>query len=160
LPTPTYTPLATVTLGSTGTSITFSNIPGTYRDLVLISNITRATADGVIQIQLNGDTGSNYSRVWMLGTGSGSGSSGTSTDAAYRMLSYSTRLSTVISQLFDYSATDKHKTMLWRGNDSGAEVNAMAGRWANTAAVTSLRVYSDAGNFASGSTFSLYGIVA
>jgi hypothetical protein len=160
MPTQTYTPLATVTLASTNTSITFTSIPATYRDLVVVSNISRATADGLIQIQLNSDTGSNYSRVWMLGSGSGSGNSGTSTDSGYKMLSYSTRISTVISQLFDYSATDKHKTMLWRGNDSGAEVSAMAGRWANTAAVTTLRVHTVVGDFASGSTFSLYGVIA
>jgi hypothetical protein len=160
MPTPTYTALATVTLASTNTSITFSNIPATYRDLVVVSNISRATADGLIQIQLNSDTGSNYSRIWMLGSGSGSGNSGTSTDSGYKMLSYSTRISTVISQLFDYSATDKHKIMLWRGNDSGAEVSAMAGRWANTAAVNTLRVHTVVGDFATGSTFSLYGVIA
>jgi hypothetical protein len=66
----------------------------------------------------------------------------------------------VITQIMDYSATDKHKTSLIRGNDAGAEVIAHAQRWASTSAVTSVRALITANNFASGSTFSLYGIAS
>ena len=61
----------------------------------------------------------------------------------------------------DYSATDKHKTMLSRGGSSSFGVGMNAGRWANTSAVTSVLVIGQSGlDFAAGSTFYLYGIEA
>jgi len=67
-----------------------------------------------------------------------------------------------ISQLLDYSATDKHKTLINRlnstnGGSSTENVEQQAARWANTAAVTSIEIF---GNFASGATFNLYGVIA
>jgi hypothetical protein len=34
----TYTPIASITLGATATSVTFSSIPSTYTDLILVMN--------------------------------------------------------------------------------------------------------------------------
>jgi hypothetical protein len=152
-----YVALGTTTLSSAASSITFSSIPATYKDLIVIGNFNGGTA-GTFSIRLNGDSGTNYSRVWMLGSGSGSGNSGTSTNNAYRLFSYGSTRAVGIAQLMDYSASDKQKTLLWRGNDASAEVIAIAGRWANTSVVTSLNVFSQDGTFASGSTFSLYGV--
>jgi hypothetical protein len=64
-----------------------------------------------------------------------------------------------ILQIMDYSATDKHKSALTRTtHTSQSVVEALASRWANTAAITSLAV--SGGTFNVGSTFALYGIVA
>ena len=152
MPTPTYTALANVTLGSTAT-VTFSSIPATYRDLILV---VRGTTNN---IRVNGDTGSNYSNVAMYGNGSSAGSGAETTTffytnwwgggtAANRMY---------IVQFMDYSATDKHKTILVRGDQADAEANANAGRWANTAAITSI---TSVGTAPAGSTWSLYGIAS
>ena len=46
MPTPTYTPLATVTLGTSAASVTFSSIPATYRDLILIFDGTGSGSTG------------------------------------------------------------------------------------------------------------------
>jgi len=70
MPTPTYTPLATVTLGSTAASVTFSSIPATYRDLILIITAQRTGSPVNVGMRFNGDSGSNYSSVFMTGTGS------------------------------------------------------------------------------------------
>ena len=156
---PAWVPLAEITLTSTDSEITFGSIPNTYRDLIVIGSFNGGTA-GTFSIRANGDTGTNYSRVWMLGSGSGSGNSGTSSNNAYRLFSYGANRATGIAQIMDYSATDKHKTLLWRGNDASAEVIAIAGRWANTAAINSVTLFSDGGTFAIGSAFSLYGLVA
>jgi hypothetical protein len=60
----------------------------------------------------------------------------------------------------DYSATDKHKTVLVRSNAASTGVEAIAQRWASTAAITSILVFPSTGSWAAGGTFSLYGIVA
>ena len=57
----TYTPIATTTLGSAASSVTFSSISGSYTDLILITNPSSATTDQSIYVQFNADTGTNYS---------------------------------------------------------------------------------------------------
>jgi hypothetical protein len=160
MPTPTYTPLATVTLGSSASSVTFSSIPATYRDLVMVVNgITTTNAN--LDIRINGDTGSNYPEVLMSGDGSSTYSEATT--RTYLRLDYNGFIGTTaghvsIVQFMDYSATDKHKTVLARGNNASNGVVATAGRWTNTAAVTSIALINT--TFAAGMTVSLYGIVA
>ncbi len=161
MPTPTYTPLANVTLGSATGSVTFSSIPATYRDLILVTNATSLVGGPFAFLRFNGDTGSNYNYVFMYGDGSSAVSSVTSsstqgfignTDAA--------GINTTITQIMDYSATDKHKSYLARNGRAGGLVIATAGRWANTNAVTSMSVTVSTSTFAIGSTFSLYGVIA
>lgn len=158
-PVSTYVALQTTTLGSSTAAVTFSSIPNTYRDLVLVGTFAAGT-NGTFSIRVNGDGGNNYSRVYMVGSGSGSGVFGATTNNAYRLLSYSSTISLAIAHLIDYSASDRQKTLLFRGNDGSNEVNLMAGRWTGTAAVNQMYVFSDGGAFGAGSTFSLYGIEA
>lgn len=159
MPTSTYVALATTTLSSAASSVTFSSIPASYRDLVLVVQGTLASAN-TIAAEVNGDTGSNYPWVRMYGTGSSAvDQSGTYVRALIGRLSTSQSVS--IAQFMDYSATDKHKTILSRGDAADDLTVANAVRWANTAAITSILVREDgAGSFQAGSTFSLYGIEA
>jgi hypothetical protein len=158
MPTATYKPLATVTLGSSASTVTFSNIPATYRDLIFVlSGIVSAGGGEVIRVNFNGDTTSgNYSAVLANGTGSTANSA---TEARRFGLIYASRSQTVAS-FMDYSATDKHKTYLSRTGGASNVLEVIAGRWANSAAITSIRVFTDANGFASGTTLSLYGVIA
>jgi hypothetical protein len=167
MPTATYTPLANVTLGSSASSVTFSSIPATYRDLILVFEGSVNTGDRVVAIRFNSDSGSNYSRVQMAGTGSSTSSSplsGTATDFYYQATA--SQQTNAVVQIMDYTATDKHKSMVSRANTPAAYVFANAHRWASTAAITSLQVfpatgsYGANGSFNIGSTFSLYGVIA
>ena len=167
MPQPTYTALATVTLGGTASSVTFSSIPATYRDLVLVMNGSPSSNDyPTLSSRLNGDTGANYSRVRMYGTGSSTASSAADGFTGLQLSSYTgigsstTSHSVVIANLMDYSATDKHKTAIVRSGNNTEGVEATASRWANTAAVTSWQIFVNVGGFASGFTFSLYGIAS
>jgi len=65
----TYTPIATTTLGSSATSYTFTSIPSTYTDLVIVAQIKGDTTT-YLNLRFNGDTGSNYSRTTLSGNGS------------------------------------------------------------------------------------------
>ena len=164
MPTSTYIPLANLTLGSSASSVTFSSIPATYRDLVLVVNAT-LPSEGVPRVRLNGDSGTNYSYVTMLGSSSGAQSFNASTDTFVRLGQTGTGFSgnqfIGIAQFMDYSATDKHTTVLIRnGDDSVRAVAATANRWANTAAVNQIEVFASANTFAAGSTFNLFGIAS
>jgi hypothetical protein len=60
----------------------------------------------------------------------------------------------------DYSATDKHKTYLSRSNNADNGTTALTGRWANTSAITTVAISSQTGSIRTGTSISLYGIVA
>jgi hypothetical protein len=162
MPTPTYDLIASNVLGSSAASVTFSSLPAGYRDYVLV---IQAKADGTVELglQLNSDTGNNYPSVYMAGTGS-STFSGTEANNYIALTGYGrigTALDSVtIVSIQDASATDKHKPVLARHNRAGNYVNATAGRWANTSAVTSITLLPSSGNFSSTSTFYLYGIAS
>jgi hypothetical protein len=169
MPTETYTALATVTLGSSASSVTFSSIPATYRDLVLIS-VPVDTAIGTSQslfVRFNSDSGSNYPFVYMGTDTSGTPLAGAATLTAIVAARYDNRQDGMgICRIMDYSATDKHKTTLTTGGMGNRTVSGIttlqaASRWANTSAITSLFIFSElSGNFAAGSRFDLYGIAS
>ena len=56
----TYTPIASITLGAATSSVTFSSIPQTYTDLIVIFN-GRTDGDENTNLQFNSDTTNNYS---------------------------------------------------------------------------------------------------
>ena len=157
--TPTYTALANLTLSSSAASVTFSSISQAYRDLVVVINGT-TSANASILFTYNSDTtATNYNWVTMFGTGTSAvSSSGNSNNNIGNMY---TSLTTSRVQIMDYSATDKHKSALTRVDNAGIITTAIASRWSNTAAITTLGLtLSTGGSFASGSSFALYGIAA
>ena len=154
--TPTYTLIDSTTLGSSAASVTFSGISATGGDLAIVVDTT-LTGSASINFRLNNDSGSSYSFVLMRGSGSAADSSDTSS-TTQGTFGYSVGKSLAIAEIFDYSATDKHKSVLSRFNNS-TYVFAHANRWADTSAVNRIDFILTAGaSFAAGSTFHLYNI--
>jgi hypothetical protein len=164
MPTSTYTPIATTTLGSAVASYTFSSIPSGYTDLVLVAS-TQATSSGQGQsIELNSDTGSNYSATILRGNGSSAVSARiTSVQAA--LLSNiaeppTSSFGVYIANFQNYSNATTYKSILCRSNNAAAGTEAIVNLWRSTAAITSIKIAISGGNFNTGSTFTLYGILA
>lgn len=155
------TALAELTLGSSASTVTFSNIPATYRDLRIVVNAA-VSAEGNLQIRVNGDTGNNYAQLRMLGYASTSYTSQASTTNSI-VSNGATGLQTTARALntydiLDYAQTDKNKAIIVRANHS-EEVDALAARWASNSAITSVAVLAGS-TFTSGSSFALYGIAS
>jgi len=157
----TYEPIATYTIPSTTSSYTFSSIPSTYTDLVLVTSIQR-TASGNTRIRFNGDTATNYSTTYIEGNGSAASSS-RSSNQTYLTLDYSNSTSNwvpSIAHIMNYANTTTFKTVINRTGDAGVVVLGYAQLWRKTPeAINSITLISDT-NFATGSTFTLYGIKA
>jgi hypothetical protein len=157
-------PLANKTLTGTTSTIDFTSITGIYKDLVLICTYTNAVASGdYIEVTLNSDTGSNYNSVYMSGNGS-SASTANYNNSSLGWLTvnggFDTTSGNMVATFFDYSTSDKDKTYLLQNGTSNRGTEVIAGRWANTAAITSLSLSSVNGwSFATGSTFALYGVI-
>jgi hypothetical protein len=62
--------------------------------------------------------------------------------------------------IMDYSATDKHKTYIFRDNIASSLVVAQVGRWANTTAISTVALISSSSTFVVGTTVALYGIAS
>ena len=156
----TYTPIASQTLTGTASSITFTNIPQNFTDLILVSSPKMTTANTFFQTTYNSDTGTNYSQTRMQGIGS-TGSSARSTNDNYIGMAFqdnNTDTGTSIMQINNYSNTTTNKTALIRDNFATYGVFARVALWRSTSAVTSLTLTMSSSTFAAGSTFNLYGI--
>ncbi len=162
------TALATTTLASASATVTFSSISGSFRDLILIASgrSDRAGTNDIYKILFNSST-TGYSRVVAYGTGSTASSYSDATLSELRPYaltgaSASSGINGFLKmQIMDYTATDKHKTVLNNEDATGAELSMSAYRWANTAAITSISIAPLLGtNLVAGSTFSLYGVSA
>ena len=166
----TYTPIYAQTLSSNASSITFSNIPPTYTDLVLVCSARSAwTTDEyeAVGFRFNGDSANNYSTTFVAGNGGAAASFRESNQPQItaRMnpsTSSNTAFSSIIVQIQDYSNPTTNKTVLIRSNSSVEfyEVAANVGTWRSTAPITSLFVGNARANLVAGSTFTLYGIKA
>lgn len=157
MPTPTYTPLANITLTGTASSVTFSGISQGFRDLILVTNLLNDTGANECNIIFNGSS-ANLPWVRMIGYSSGTLSSSASNP--YPLVATNTQ-QVIKVQIMDYSATDKHKTFLYRKDDVGnSRVDAYAGRWESTSAVTSIQVSPVSSSFVAGFTAALYGVAA
>ena len=155
----TYTPIATTTLGSAAASYTFSSIPSTYTDLVLVVAGTAGT-DETIGVRFNGDTGNNYSETAISGDGSSATSFRETNLTRAHVGTIGSTQSVSIINIMNYSNTTTNKTVLGRGNYSGARVRTWVALWRNTAAINTVYVDAIGATFAAGSTFTLYGIQA
>ena len=160
----TYEKIATNTLGSSAASVNFTSISGTYTDLVIVAVPKLVSGTAQVLIQLNGDTGANYNLIRMYGDGTGFASDVFS-GLSFGQLSWggytgSTFGQVITASINSYSNTTTFKTIISRPNNANYGVGENCITWRNTAAVTSILIYSDAANFATGSTFTLYGIKA
>ena len=162
----TYTPIATQTVGSTVTTVTFSSITSSYTDLVLVCS---AAISSIVDLRLrfNNDSGTNYSSTILFGNGTSAGSAA-ETSVNYGSIDYygtpNTTLggSTQIVQLMNYSNTTTYKSWLARANRANSGTEAIVGLYRSTSAISRIDIscYGSAATISAGSTFTLYGIAA
>ena len=163
----TYKLIASSTIGSGGAAnIDFTSIPATYTDLLV--KVSARSTDGDWQgmyMRLNGAT-TNYTSRYLDGTGSSAGSGVITTTGLYvstiggTNTTSSTFTNTEI-YIPNYTSSNNKSSSSdgsAENNATAAYVNLIANLWSDTAAITSIRLYSAAGNLAQYSTAYLYGI--
>jgi len=163
--TATYDSIASSTLSSTTSSVTFSNISGSYNDLVLVwqGSNTSASNGKVVSLRFNGDTGSNYYRMIAYSSGPVLYYGDTATSLQIAESVYNNTLGAMAKwDLFGYSSGKRNKIVLSKLSRSLTDSHYISGGfWRNTAAITSIEVlFLDGFSFSVGSTFTLYGIKA
>lgn len=162
----TYFPIATNTLSSATSSVTFSSL-GSYTDIIVISNFGTTAAGNSVGLRFNSDTGSNYSTTQINGpTPFGSSWRGTNQTSITVFGSPiadgtpSTLIANGTIHIQNYANSTTYKSVLSRYGYGSGEVIAATGLWRNTNAVTSITLVTVGTTFLAGSTFTLYGIAA
>jgi hypothetical protein len=169
--------IATTTLGSATSTVTFSSIPADYTHLQIRASYQ--TSRGTypldkIFIRFNSDTASNYSSHNLKGDGASASSGAENTTQIVDADSSSTTAASgglvfgaLIMDILDYANTNKYKTTrALSGFDTNGTVSGYGGRaalisgnWRSTSAITSITFTVDnAANYSANSKFSLYGI--
>lgn len=167
--------LATVTLTTSASTVTFTNIPQNYTHLQIrgIARSTRSDQNGSFgKIQVGGsgsvDTATNYSWHFANGNGSGVGAVGRANESWIEVDRWSTSLVTantfgaVVIDIFDYTSTSKSKTFRYFGGYDGngnGESYIGSGVWRNSStAINTISITEGSGNMVQYSQFALYGI--
>lgn len=160
----TYDSIATTTLGSAASSITFNSIASSWTDLRVVF-VVQNSASNTLNFRLNNDSGSNYSYTQLGGDGS-SVYSAASTSQTQIQIGYGSGMPTSPNwglytfDVFSYAGST-FKTVLTAmsvdKNGSG-EANRNVGLWRSTSVITRIDLIANAGNFQAGTTATLYGI--
>jgi hypothetical protein len=157
--------LANVTLGANATTITFSSIDQSYRDLFIVINAKSTTGGDSITYKINGLT-SLYG--FIITDGNATTINATTTfntsaariDQNYQSIS-SSYYNSITMYIADYSATDRRKnTFIKSQNQAGYQVANNGARTPSTAAITSIVFGMDNWQFATGTSIALYGVTA
>jgi hypothetical protein len=160
----TYTPIAANTLGSATATVTFSSIPSTYTDLVLIISSAVTTGNGSNVFTFNTDTSTNYSFTAMEGNGTTAASARSANRAnisVYDEVRTTLGEEVSILNVMNYANTTTYKTTVSRGNNGNYATSTVVGLWRSTAAINQIVITNNASTtFKAGSTFTLYGIKA
>ena len=168
---PTYKAIASTTVGSGGaSSITFSSIPQTYTDLVLLMS-ARQDANGAASIlgRFN-SSATGYSTRQLYGYGTTVGSTtavgGGTTYADFGIQDNSGTTSNTFSNTLvyipNYAGSNNKSYSVDSVSEDNTSINAFlilnAGLWSNTSAITSLTLTCQNGNFVQYVTAVLYGV--
>jgi hypothetical protein len=159
----TYTLISSVTLASSQSTMTFSSIPSTYTDLKLVVSARLDAVDTDNLISFNGSTTSLTSKR-LVGIGSGTPSSDSPTRYAGQVDASSYTASTFSNTeiyIPNYAgSTNKSYSVdtVVENNATGAPMALAAGLWSNTAAITSITLTANTGNYVQYTTAYLYGV--
>ena len=160
----TYEAIATQTLGSAAASVTFSSIPSTYTDLVLVCNYATSASTGNALLTFNSDTTALYSETAVIGNGTSATSSRDSAQNSIPISWFGTNSTAdrveLIYNIQNYANTSTFKTTVGRFNLSERGTGAIVGLYRSTSAINSLTITNGNNNFATGATFNLYGIAS
>ena len=166
----TYTLIDKAILTGSQATVSFTGLgsySSTFTDLLVKVSARSDSSTTGINIGFNSNT-SSYTEKRLYGTGSGSPASDSGGSSAYisnTMINDSGYTANTFGNGEIYIpnfSSSNHKSISVDGVSENNATTALmmftAGLWSNTAAITSIQLTSNVGNFVSGSSFYLYGI--
>lgn len=163
-----YDALASTTLTSTASSITFAGIPSGYKHLQIRFSANIAAVSGA-NFRFNGDSASNYRTQYLLSNGTSVSSVGGGADTQLYGSVYGqgydggTNIFTSgIMDVLDYSSNSKIKTtrsVVGVDRNGTGAIQQLGGYWYSANPINSITyIVEGANDLAIGTTVSLYGV--
>lgn len=164
------TVITSFTANNTVGTYTVSSIPGTYKQIVIVGQGIKSSVTNYREIGLrfNGDTGANYSYGYLMN--SATTVTGTNFMASSNALTvgFSPVTGAAVTDLGQFALTiplyagSNYKSVnsqwsMGDNNPAGIKQCVGSGTWANTAAITSIEIRQNTGNFNTG-TITVYGV--
>lgn len=160
----TYEPISTTTLGSAQSSITISSIPNTYTDLLIVATGSASSLNQNNWLRLNSNSSTVYSTTMINGNGSATNSKNRNSDNAFLIDYWGTgasgAMNNFIIHINNYANTNINKTVLIRSTDTTQEAQLTVGLYPSTSAISSITLFPAGGNYNTGFTLTVYGILA
>lgn len=164
---PTFTQIGTAQVVGAGgaPTISFSSIPSTYTDLVLITSLRKsASSANVVLMQFNSSS-SNFTQRYIDGNGSTTTSASNTSGWAGLIIGTDYTANTFANNsvyITNYAgSTSKSYSVdqVTENNATTSYVGLVAGLWSNSAAINSITLTpADSSNFVQYSTAYLYGV--
>jgi hypothetical protein len=163
--------IATYSLSSATSSVTFSSIPTTYKHLQIRTMLLNVNLQNNYAVNINGDFSANYATHQNQGNGSATARTSTVSAITSSTLFGLTEPSSLypfvsIIDILDYQSTTKTKSIRGLsgqdGNGTGTATNwriqQSSGLWYGTAAITSVTLSVPSRTMGQYSSIALYGI--
>lgn len=161
--------IASNTLTSSAASVTFSSIPSTYTDLVVRYSARGATNIDTVTMRINADSSVLYSYRSLQGNGGSASSTNDGGGDTQISIPYGVVGSTLTASTFssgeiyvpNYTVAQNRQISTHQTQENNAASSGMAvtaGLYRSTTAISTIALFGSAGNFASGSSFFLYGL--
>ena len=165
---PTYVKIASQTVASASSTVTFSNIPQGYTDLIIFANPIATAGNYDFAVRYNEDSGSNYSWTAIAFNSDNSASPYASRGSNTTSIATNTNIATVNPypinfQIQNYSNSTTYKSSISKIARETYATSITTGIWRNTAPITSVTFVLTGGGsttFKAGASFNLYGIKA
>jgi hypothetical protein len=163
--TATYDLIASQTLGSAASSITFSSIAASWTDLRLVFVGTSSSSAPDVFLRFNNVSTGTYSITALNGNGTTAASTSltnqTEIDPYSQYGSFSTPPAFISYDIFSYAGSTYKTTLITVANDKNGtgNINLTVGLWRSTAAITTVTLSTNVTSFAAGTTANLYGIL-
>lgn len=151
------------TLGSPAATVTFSAIPQSYSNLKLVINSSSGSGSTTIRLNVNfnGDTGNNYFNSYLYNVVTTPTAQQVETTPV-GILGYagsSALLAATEAMIYAYTGALAGAKAVTAMNSSAQGITLASVQWASAAAITTIALSVEtAASFATGSTFSLYGL--
>jgi len=162
----TYEPIATTTLATATSTVTFSSIPSTYTDLIMVVSPIGTAGNYDLGIRYNSDSGSNYSFTSISFNADNNNSPYSERASNATSITARTNIATVVPypiifEVLNYSNSTAYKTSLSKIARGDYAVARTVGMWRNTNAVNEVSFILVGGGsttFKAGSAFTIYGV--
>jgi hypothetical protein len=159
----TYDAIKTYTFATNGTTLSWTSIPNTYTDLVLVGYVKNTTGNNYETfITYNGDTAGHYSQGFVINYNAAlQAGQNLNINQLRPFKSGNSQWSSNQMNIMDYSATNKFKTSIGRTGDGTFATMLINGMWRSTSAINRIDITAESGSsFVAGTKFDLYGIAS